>query len=178
MAAKKGSLVPGVLLVTIGLWIFARNFRFSHDFAFQLYPILLVVFALFLFVETIRRRNSNALFWGIAILVVGGFFLLRNFDIIPYFYVDEYWPIFLVALGLGFVGLFAFNPRDWGVLIPACIFLFFGVGFTFNTFHVFSWRWERSIEHYWPVILIIIGLGIFLNGLPKRQDAESSAEED
>lgn len=178
MAAKKGSIIPGVLLVTIGLWIFSRNLRYSHDLAFQVYPILLMVFALFLFIETYRRHNSNALFWGIVIFVVGGFYLLRNYDLIPYFYIEEYWPIFLVALGLGFVGLFAFNPKDWGVLIPACIFLFFGAGFSLNSLHSFPWRWERYLENYWPVILIIIGLGIFLNGFTKRQQVKAKADQE
>lgn len=168
MTDKKGSLVPGILFIVVGLWLFARRFHFLSPYSFHIYPILLLLFALFLFIETGRRRHSGPLFWGVVILIIGGFYSLRNYEIIPHFYLDEYWPIFLVAPGMGFFALFVFHPRDWGVLIPAVLFLFFGVGFSLQTFNGYFWEWERIMVTYWPVILIIIGLGIFLGGVQRK----------
>jgi len=169
MVEKKGSLVPGILLIVIGLWFFARRFLYFTPHWIRIYPVLFILFGIFLFFETFRRQHSGALFWGVVFLFLGGFFSLRNFGIIPYFYADEYWPIFLLAVGVGFVGLFAFRPRDWGVLIPAFLFLFFGVGFSLHTFPGYFWGWERFLENYWPIILILVGLGVFVSGLQGRK---------
>jgi hypothetical protein len=125
-------------------------------------------FALFLIIETFRRHHPNSLFWGVIIFIVGLFFFFRNFGIIDYFYADEYWPIFLLAVGCGFLALFLFNPKDWGLIIPASIFLFLGVGFSSRTFLGVFWGWERFIEKYWPVILVVIGLSVLVHGFHKN----------
>lgn len=170
MVEKKGSLIPGILFIVIGLWLFARRFFFFTPYWIRIYPIILIFFAVLLFIETSRRNHSGSLFWGVVLLSVGGFFFLRNFAIIPYFYADEYWPIFLLSLGMGFIALFVLNPRDWGIIIPAGLFLFFGIGFSLHTFHTYFWGWERFIENYWPMILILIGLGVLIRGfLPPQK---------
>jgi hypothetical protein len=171
MVENKRSLIPGILFIVIGLWLFARRFFFFTPYWICIYPIILIFFAILLFIETSRRHHSGSLFWGVVLLSVGGFFFLRNFGIIPYFYADEYWPIFLLCLGMGFIALYILNPRDWGIIIPAGLFLFFGIGFSLHTFHAYFWGWERFIENYWPMILIVIGLGVLIRGfLPPQKN--------
>ena len=165
MIENKRSLIPGFLFIVVGLLLFARRiFDFSPQWS-RAYPVLFVLFALFLFVESFRRKHTGTLFWGAVFFVLGSFFFLRNFEIIPYFHPDEYWPIFLLAMGLGFLALFIFRPREWGVLIPAGLLLFFGIGFAMRTFHGYFWGWDRFIEDYWPVVLILIGVGVFMSSL-------------
>ena len=172
MAERQKSLVPGVLLIIIGLWLLAHRFFYFNLHWFRVYPVVLILFAALLFVETFRRHHSGALFWGVVVFVVGVFFALRNFEIIPYYYADEYWPVFMMAMGLGFLALFVFRPGDWGVLIPAGIFLFFGTAFALRTFGLWFWGWGRFLENYWPVVLIFIGVGVLASGLgrlPKKE---------
>jgi len=168
MGEKKRSLFPGVFLIAIGLWLLVRRFVCFQPFQFRIYPILFILFALFLFVETFRRNHSGAFFWGIVLFFIGGFYFLRNFEIIHYFYADEYWPIFLLAPGVGFIALFIRRPKEWGVLIPGGLLLFFGLGALLRTFHGYLWGMENFIEAYWPVVLILIGLGVFLSGFQKH----------
>lgn len=168
MIEKKASLVPGILLIAVGLWLFVNRINVLSYYSFRIYPILMILFAVFLFEEAVRRRHSGALFWGVVVFLVGGFFLLRNFEIIPHFYAEEYWPIFLIAMGFGFITKFVFNPKDWGVLIPGGLFLFFGIGFSMRTLSGYFWRWEYIVEDYWPVILIVIGAAVLLSGLRKK----------
>lgn len=170
MSEKKASLIPGIILIVLGLWFLVRRFPYLSDYSFQIYPILLILFSIFLFVEAARRHHNGALFWGSVILVIGGFFCLRNYGIIPYFYADEYWPIFLVALGIGFIAMFIYHPNDWGLIIPAALFLFFGVVFSLRTFHGYFWHWADLITDYWPVVLIIIGVGVFLGAFRHRSN--------
>ena len=167
MADSKRSIVPGVLLIMIGLWFLTREYFYDTSYWEKSYPIILILFAAFLIWDAIRRNHSSALFWGVVLISLGTFFLARNYNLIPYFYSDEYWPIFLLAMGFGFVSLFVFQPRDWGVLIPAAIFLFFGFGFSFENFRGYFWDYEHFVENYWPIIIIFIGIGVILSGIMK-----------
>ena len=46
---------------------------------------------------------SGSVSWGIILIVLGGLFLLANFDIISYESFIDYWPLILVGLGLKLV---------------------------------------------------------------------------
>ena len=44
------------------------------------------------------------MFVGILLILVGGFFLLRSLDIIPYWYDwSDLWPLLIVGVGLAMV---------------------------------------------------------------------------
>ena len=45
------------------------------------------------------------MFVGILLIMLGGFFLLRNLDIIPFWYGwQELWPIVIIAVGFSMIG--------------------------------------------------------------------------
>jgi len=53
---------------------------------------------------TMETANpSGSISWGIILLLLGGLFLLANFDIITYESFIDYWPLILVGLGLKLV---------------------------------------------------------------------------
>ena len=44
------------------------------------------------------------MFVGILLIMLGGFFLLRNLDIIPFWYGwEELWPVLIIAVGLSMI---------------------------------------------------------------------------
>ena len=47
-----------------------------------------------------RRRDSGGLVFGVVLLLVGGYFLLRDTLHIRLPNLGELWPLFLIALGL------------------------------------------------------------------------------
>jgi Domain of unknown function (DUF5668) len=47
-----------------------------------------------------RRRDRGSLFFGLLLLVVGGYFLLRDTLRIELPDLGDLWPIFVIALGL------------------------------------------------------------------------------
>jgi hypothetical protein len=162
---KKNSILPGIFLIFIGLWLFSRQSSYLSFHWDKVYPIFLVVLGLLLISEVFWRSQTGNIFWGVIALILGIFFILRNFDVIPYFYADEYWPIFLAAIGLGLLLLFLLNPKDWGILVPACLFLFFGVGFFIHMINGSYWGWTDFLMHYWPVIFICIGLTLIFHNI-------------
>ncbi len=65
------------------------------------------------------KKSSNAgLIAGIVLVLMGSFFLLDQFDVIPYISFNKFWPIILIVVGVGI--LFSgkddqpkFNNAEW-----------------------------------------------------------------
>lgn len=170
MGDKRGSILPGIFLIVVGIWFLLDRLEVIENYRYRIYSLTIIVLAVFLLIEAFRNSNSSALFWGVTILVIGGFFSMRNFGIIPHSCFNRFWPIFLIGMGAGFFSLFIFDPRDWGVLIPAFILIFLSIGLSIRSFsHI---RWDFIIEKYWPIPLIVIGMGILLKGIRKTKNID------
>lgn len=64
-----------------------------------------------------KNRRSN-LFWGVTLLIVGGFFLARNAGLLPEFTGSVWALIFAGAALLLLVGYLLTGWRNWGLLFP------------------------------------------------------------
>lgn len=108
-----------------------------------------------------RRRRSvegGKLVWGLALVVAGGLLMMDRFD---YLFLDNlwrFWPLLLVALG---IGSFVTAPEDegrrtglWLVLIGGWLLV--------NFFELFGFFWDTS----WP--LLVIGAGVVSLFYPKE----------
>lgn len=170
MAEKEKSIIPGALLVLIGVFLLLQqlgvlNLRFRHFF-----PIAMLGLSALFFISLLNKKDKGAVFPATVLLVLGLYFLVRNFEFqIGGHYLDEFifWPIFLIAFGLAFVMLYILKREDWGLLIPGGVMLFLGVMFFLRSFGYYFW-WEFS--DFWPVILIVIGLSIVIRSLRKKTE--------
>jgi hypothetical protein len=163
MARNRGSLVGGLILILIGLFMLARRLGIDLPRWEHIYPF---IFLLLGFASAYRIRGRgyrDGVFATVFFLSIGAFFLLRNFDFITYIYRP--WPVWLMAAGLGFLVQYFFVPQDWGVLIPGLVLMAFGGAFFMRELDY--WYFD-DISSYWPVILIAFGIGILLNGLRRQ----------
>jgi len=67
--------------------------------------------------------NSNAgrIFWGVVLILIGGYFLAEIFGVAPEL-SDVGWVVIMAILSIGFFTLyFAGGMRDWGMLFPSFI---------------------------------------------------------
>ncbi len=168
MNPHKNSIWPGLILILIGALLLVHKLTpFSFGW-YEIYPLILIALGVLIFGSVIGKREKKAVFFGTFLFLLGAFFLLRNYDIIPYYYLREVWPIILIILGLSFLSIFIVKPSDWGLLVPALIFLFLGVIFLLQRFHIIYWDVWDNIVYYWPVILIIIGGAIIIGALKKQ----------
>ena len=168
MSTHKHSIWPGLILIVIGALLLVNKLVPYSIGWYEIYPLILMALGVLIFISVIGKRDKGAVFFGTFLFLLGLFFFLRNFDIIPYYYMREVWPIILIILGLSFVSVFITKPDDWGVLVPGGILLFLGIAFLLRKFHIIYLDIGDIIAEYWPVILIIIGGGIILGSL-KRQ---------
>ncbi|HLQ62562.1 MAG TPA: DUF5668 domain-containing protein [Candidatus Acidoferrales bacterium] len=47
--------------------------------------------------------GSWGVFWGVALVIVGALFLLKNVGLLPFIGWEVIWPILLIALGVFFI---------------------------------------------------------------------------
>jgi hypothetical protein len=46
-----------------------------------------------------RQKRGDSLIWGIILIVVGGIFLLQQFDVDVFDQVWRFWPVILIVWG-------------------------------------------------------------------------------
>ena len=171
MTQQQKSVIPGIILIIVGGLIILHKLDIFHIYWRDIYPVLFIGLGLWFFLNVFVKKQRGLAFPGTLFLLLGLFFVLRNYHIFYRFYIDEYWPIFLIILGLAFVVQFLFRPQDWGILIPGTIFLVIGLAFLARTMHwLLPYEIEFYFEKYWPVLLILIGLGIILSSFKKKAD--------
>lgn len=166
MNNSKVSLLPGFFLIGLGLILLIHKLNLFYLDWMRTYPIIFMLIGLTLFVSAILNKNRSAVFWGTIFFLFGFLFFLRNFDFIEYYYIHDIWPVFFIIFGIAFIVLFIVKPQDWGVLIPGALFLFLGISFLLRNFHY--WRVQEIIERYWPLLLILIGIGVILGSLKRK----------
>jgi hypothetical protein len=97
------------------------------------------------------KSNAGRLFWGIVLVLTGGYFLARDLGVAPDL-SDNGWAIFLAVFSLAFFGLYvAGRLKDWGLLFPA-----FGAG------AVAAVIWLAETGYTSPELGTVILLGIAL----------------
>jgi len=168
MSTHKHSIWPGLILILIGALLLVNKLTHYYLGWYEIYPIILIAIGVLIFISVIGKQDKGAVFFGTFLFLLGVFFFLRNFDIIPYYYMREVWPIILVILGFSFFSVFITKPGDWGALIPAGILILFGGAVLLKKLDIIYLDIGDLIADYWPLILIIIGVGIVLGAL-KRQ---------
>jgi hypothetical protein len=171
-SSNSSSLIIGLIFILVGVGLLADKLDMFNFGWHEMYPIIFLLIAAVSFMHAVTGQKNSA-FWGGVFGVLGVFFVLRNFDIIRYYWFDEFWPIFLIALGVGFIVLYIFNPRDWGVLIPGFILTGLGLLFIFEAMDLIDDFFEivfETIWTYWPLALVLLGVGLILGSL-KRKDS-------
>lgn len=176
MNRNNSSIIIGLIFILIGVGLLVDKMDL-FDFGWQqIYPVIFILISVISFINVFAGQKNSA-FWGGVFGVLGAFFFLRNFDLIPFFWFYEYWPIFLIALGVGFIVLYIFNPRDWGVLIPGTILTGLGLLFIFESMDliedVLEVAWE-IVWTYWPLALVLLGVGLILSSLKRKESGDST----
>jgi hypothetical protein len=162
MRDRRGSLVGGLILILIGLGMLLNRLNVRMPDWELIYPFIFVLLGLASAYRIRGRGHADGVFGTVFFLSLGAFFILRNFDFIPYFHS---WPIFPIAVGLGMIAQIIFVPSRWGVIIPGAALVVFGVALLFEEL---DYWYFYDVVKFWPVILIAFGVGIVLNGLRRR----------
>jgi hypothetical protein len=163
------SLIVGIVLILVGVGILLDKWDIVSFTWEEFYPLVLLALSLLSLLKVIQGRK-DASFWFVSLGILGLFYFLRNFDIIISFWYIDSWPVLLLALGLSFIVMYFFKSYDWGNLIPGSILTFLGAAFLLREMDV-RWLSFRFVIDFWPLILVLIGMGIIVSSLVgKKQE--------
>lgn len=57
-------------------------------------------------------RPSGSISWGIILILLGGLFLLANYEVISYDALIDYWPLALIGLGLKLLADYFYGKKS------------------------------------------------------------------
>jgi len=149
----------GIALVIIGGALLLTKLNII-DVRFS--TIFWVVFSMFGLLSTIRGFSMNIrwkIFWGTLCFLYGLYFFLRASDLVE-LRNHIFLPVTFVVFGVAFLMMFLNDTKEWFFVIPALFLGGAGTLFILADLDYFSyWDMYDSIHRYWPLILIILGLG-------------------
>jgi hypothetical protein len=160
MKPKIRSIVPGVVFLLFGVWILLGQIDALSDYFEKIYPFFIIAIAVCLLVEALWKSRTGTFFWSVVVFEIGVFFLLRNMGWIPYYGGEEYWPLFFLAFGFAFFLQFIFNPRQWGVLIPAFLFQYAGLFLVSETMDPPPQILGFFMDHFGALFLLTSGVAL------------------
>jgi hypothetical protein len=171
---RRGALVPALLLILLGAFFLLVNIGVLPALSItQLWPGIVVLVGLMFWGGFFfgRQHDAGLAFVGTIVALVGAFFFLFTLRVnlpgygpVNWSDMGRLWPAFPLIVGIAFVVLWlAGRLRDGGVLFPAAILLIVGLGgFAFTLGDIPNWR---DLLNLWPVLLILLGLGVLIQSL-------------
>lgn len=159
---NRNSILPGLLLIAIGLIFFINNWL--HIGIDRLWPLIFLLLTILMFRVYLSNRQQNAE----VLIPMAIFFVLwlifQYSALYGWYHMSWLWPGFIAGPGLGFL-LVYFHKHEPGWLVPAVILLGISGIFFLELSHY---------ARYWPVLLIIGGLLLIL--LPGRTRKNAGAD--
>jgi predicted membrane protein len=107
-------------------------------------------------------RNASRLFAGLVVFALGILALLGNFGIVRVHDVWRFWPLVLIALGLGKMlraggGATLFTPGRFGGVVLFIV----GLWLLLENLGL----WSYSIGDLWPLLAVLVGAWLVWGGL-------------
>lgn len=118
-----------------------------------------------------HRDSAGRIFWGIIIILFGVLFLLDQMGRLDFgSVISHYWPVLLILIGLW--QLVSNNFRSPG---GPLFLIALGIIFELGRLDILG----RSAWHYvWPLLIILVGLGIVFGALGRRTPAAAPGVRD
>ena len=121
-----------------------------------------------------KERRSDLIF-GIILLLIGGWFLAVQFDLVPglnnLMNVQYQWPLIVIGVGV-FLFLLGLLVRAPGMSVPACIVGGIG-GLLYWANSTGNWD---AWSYIWTLIPGLVGIGVILSTLLGGEDKKGYRE--
>jgi len=110
-------------------------------------------------------RRISRLIAGGLLLLVGALFVLQNLGLVRAGRIGDYWPLFLVWVGLARM----LGPARARHFASGLVLFALGVFFQLDRLDVI---WV-PMHRFWPLLLIAIGFGLIADSLIGRRSARA-----
>lgn len=144
---NRPALLPGVILIGLGVYFFLRELDLPQLAAYLSWPVILIIIgAAFLITSFSSQKQKMLVLPGSILTLLGIHFWGMHFS--PEW--PTHWSFFPGIVGLAFLLTFL-RTRETSQLVPATILLaVFVLAYLFNDLSL--------ILDWWPVALIIVGV--------------------
>lgn len=164
---RSGSIAWALVLIGLGVWFLLGNLGFQLPNMSQMWPIFVLVPGLAALVGYAvgEDHEPGLAFLGTAATLLGVFFFMTTLGIggLTTSDMGRLWPVYPLIGGVAFVVQWiASGFKDWGALIPAGIALIVGVVGLGAVVIGETGRFINLLVRGWPLILILIGLGLLV----------------
>jgi hypothetical protein len=162
MRRRTGAVLPGLLLIALGAWLLAGTLGVRLPGLATVWPVGLIVFGLAFLAQFFAggRRSEGLVFTGVAATLLGAFFLAITLGLLAWRDAGRLWPVYLLIGGLAFLAQWLVRPVERGLLVPAVLALAAGAATLALTLGLVRADIAEQIIRLWPVVLIVLGLGL------------------
>ena len=165
---SNSTLIAGFVLISLGIFLLVREHIYFDAFFFRSYGLILVgiFFALRSFNS---ERNRGDVFPASFFSLLGTFYLLGDMDVYPLFmeFTVSSW---VLIFGLSYFPYFLVAKREPQYFILGTVIS--AVGFSFAFYALGMIDSVEYLRDYWPIGLIVIGVGYLINGFIKSRKQE------
>ncbi len=159
--ANRNRIVPGILLILIGLWALLESLHVTWIRMEVFWPAILMAAGTLGIYSGLRRdpRDPGAVWLGVFALLAGGVFLYVTLG-------DRWsdmaflWPVFPLIAGVAWGVAWLLDMRQVSNLVTGAVALLFGIGGLLYTVGRLAPAWGQALATYWPLILVVFGAGV------------------
>jgi hypothetical protein len=172
MKQHRGSILAGIFLILLGLWLLAGRLGANLPDLGQLWPVLVILGGVWSFIDFTATRKPDQLFWAVASVLVGIFFLcITVFNYLEWEDMRRYWPVFVLIFSAASVAEWLAAPSHRNTLYMAGISLLVGLFFLALNLNLLSSTLGEQILQLWPVALILLGLVMMVRAIARNRNA-------
>jgi hypothetical protein len=170
MREKHGSLFIGGALILFGLYMLAGALGIDLPGWDEIWPVPLLLAGLSSLIQALRQdpRDSGGVWFGVTAILCGAFFLYITLGRGTWSEMRTLWPAFPAAAALGWLAAWLVRPREVASLVLAAAA---GAAAVIG-YGVSSGRLSKDlglqIAEWWPLILILLGLGYVVQYLTQK----------
>jgi len=172
-AKRRPAIVPGLLLLLLGIWLLGRELGFSVLLGQVIWPWLIVLLGVVIWARYIffPPRSADDVFWGTASILSGGFLVTwyNGLWLAELGGWGDLWPVIPLIIGVSSLVQWVFSIRNWGALVSGLAFGAVGVVGLAYTSRMITSLQALQIANMWPALLIVAGLGLLLQALLGRR---------
>lgn len=167
---RRGAIFPGLVLIALGLWFLAGTLGMPLPALGDLWPIFPLGFGLAMLSQYFMqgRQEPGLVFAGVSATLIGALFFAITLGPLEWSDLGRLWPLFVLIGGLAFLAQWLAQPNERGLLVPALLGLLVGGVAILFTLNLLGTAAGQLAAKLWPVILIVLGLGLlgsyFLRG--------------
>lgn len=160
---RKRSIVPGLILIVIGILFILINFGALSMRAGVIWTYLIIIIGVVFWINFLfDRSNPGVLMPGTVLLTVGIVLNLGMRNDVSWEYL---WPFFVLAPAFGFYAMYIFGKREKGLLFPAGVLTIIGVFFLLQAL-------DFAIKLVFGIVLILVGVLLLLKHTKGSEEQE------